>query len=256
MKRYIAYYRVSTTKQEDSGLGLEAQKSAVERFMQYEENRSYKLNNGNIERCALIAEFQEIESGRNDSRPKIHEAIRMCRQIMNKGDEVILLIAKLDRLSRSVHFISTLQNSKIKFVCCDMPDANDLTIGLMAVIAQNEAKLTSERTKSALIEKNKNNPDGFINKKGVYQKCVGNPENFNNEGRIKGGESMKKIAEENPINIMNMNYATMLRSIEMTYEQIANKMNLDGFRTLNGANFTAMQVKRLLDRKKNQIVTE
>lgn len=249
MKKYIAYYRVSTDKQGESGLGLDAQKDTVMRFIENEQNRTYRLNNDNVVRMSLYAEFQEVESGRNDFRPKIHEAIRLCRQLIAKGEDVVLLIAKLDRLSRSIQFIATMQNSNIKFTCCDMPDANDLTIGVMAVFAQNEAKMASIRTKSALESKVRNNPEGWYDKNGELRTKLGNPINFNNDGRKKGGETMKKEAEQNPVNIRAMNYSQTLRNMGMTYAQIANKLNLDGFRTTNGADFMPMQVKRLLDRK-------
>ena len=114
---YISYYRVSTKKQEKSGLGLDAQKTAVQNFLDKE--------------SILIAEYQEAESGKDNERPQLIRAIEHC-----KSTGAVLLIAKLDRLSRNAAFILTLRDSKIEFVCADMPTANSVTIGIMAILAQ------------------------------------------------------------------------------------------------------------------------
>lgn len=125
---YIAYYRVSTAKQGRSGLGLEAQQADVKRFT-----------------TNVIAEYTEVESGGSNTRPKLIEALKHCKQA-----NATLLIAKLDRLSRNVLFIETLKAQGVKFVCCDMPEANEFVIGIMAQLAQYERKLISNRIKSAL----------------------------------------------------------------------------------------------------------
>jgi DNA invertase Pin-like site-specific DNA recombinase len=134
--KYVAYYRVSTARQGRSGLGLEAQREAVRAF----------LKGGDWE---LLEEFTEVEtgSGRNarEKRPVLDEAIRCAKKHKAK-----LLIAKLDRLSRNLHFISSLMEEKVRFVAADMPDANELTIHIMAALAQHERKLISERTRAAL----------------------------------------------------------------------------------------------------------
>lgn len=131
--KHVAYYRVSTGKQGRSGLGLEAQREAV---------RSY-LNGGSWE---LIAEFTEIESGkRHENRPQLREALELC-----KLTGATLIVAKLDRLSRDAAFLLTLQNAGARFVCADMPDANSLTVGIMALVAQQEREAISSRTKAAL----------------------------------------------------------------------------------------------------------
>jgi DNA invertase Pin-like site-specific DNA recombinase len=141
--KYIAYYRVSTQKQGASGLGLEAQKAAVTQY----------LNGGSWE---LVGEFVETETGKGADalakRPQLRAALEACRKSGAR-----LLIAKLDRLARNVHFITGLMEASrgngknaVKFVACDMPDANDLTIHLMAAFAEHEARRISERTKDAL----------------------------------------------------------------------------------------------------------
>lgn len=134
--KFIAYYRVSTQKQGASGLGLDAQREAVSRF----------LNGGDWE---LVAEFQEVETGKGadalGKRPQLKAALAACRK-----EGATLIIAKLDRLARNVHFVSGLMESKVKFVACDMPEANELTIHIMAAFAEHEAKRISQRTKDAL----------------------------------------------------------------------------------------------------------
>jgi DNA invertase Pin-like site-specific DNA recombinase len=130
--RFVAYYRVSTARQGRSGLGLEAQQQAVREH----------LNGGKWE---LVAEFTEIESGKRSDRPKLEEALKSCRL---RGAK--LIIAKLDRLARNVAFISNLMESGVEFEAVDFPQANRLTIHIMAAMAEHEAKMISERTKAAL----------------------------------------------------------------------------------------------------------
>jgi DNA invertase Pin-like site-specific DNA recombinase len=129
---FVAYYRVSTDKQGKSGLGLEAQKSAVEAFL-------------NGDQWKLVRGFTEIESGRNNERPQLAAAVKACRVYGAK-----LVIAKLDRLSRDAHFLLGLEKAGVDFVAADMPSANRLTVGIMALVAEQEAKAISERTKAAL----------------------------------------------------------------------------------------------------------
>jgi DNA invertase Pin-like site-specific DNA recombinase len=131
--RFIAYYRVSTARQGKSGLGLEAQRQAVREH----------LNGGN---WRLVAEVTEIESGKRLDRPKLAEALKMCRLQGAK-----LIIAKLDRLARNVAFISKLMaESNVEFEAVDFPQASRLTLHIMAAIAEHEAKMISDRTRVAL----------------------------------------------------------------------------------------------------------
>lgn len=129
---FIAYYRVSTERQGKSGLGLEAQQSAVHQY----------LNGGTWK---LAAEVVEVESGRKSDRPKLAEALRLCRL-----HGATLIIAKLDRLARNVAFVSSLMESGVEFVAVDFPQANRLTVHILAAVAEHEAKMISERTKAAL----------------------------------------------------------------------------------------------------------
>ena len=130
MCRFIAYYRVSTAAQGRSGLGLESQKAAV---------------HAHIGASELLGEFVEVESGKINTRPKLAEAIAMARRTKST-----LIIAKLDRLARNVAFVANLLESGIEFVASDMPCANKMMLQMMAVFAEAEAKMISERTKLAL----------------------------------------------------------------------------------------------------------
>lgn len=130
--RFVSYLRVSTDRQGRSGLGLEAQRAEVASY----------LNGGS---WSLIAEFVEVESGAKSDRPEIGRALALCR-----AHRAVLLVAKLDRLARDAHFLLGLQKSGIDFVACDMPSANRLTVGIMALLAEEERRLISVRTKAAL----------------------------------------------------------------------------------------------------------
>jgi DNA invertase Pin-like site-specific DNA recombinase len=130
--KFVAYYRVSTARQGRSGLGLDAQQESV---------RAY-LNGGN---WSLVAEYTEVESGKRSDRPELAKALKACRVYGAK-----LVIAKLDRLSRDAHFLLGLEKAGVDFVAADMPDANQLTVHIMAVVAQAERQMISQRTKAAL----------------------------------------------------------------------------------------------------------
>src|SRR5215218_843679 len=131
-RKFVAYYRVSTEKQGRSGLGLEAQQEAV---------RSY-LNGGDWQ---LMAEVVEVESGKKNDRPRLAEALRLCRL-----HGAILVIAKLDRLARNVAFISNLMESGVEFRAVDFPQANRLTVHILAAVAEHEREMIATRTKAAL----------------------------------------------------------------------------------------------------------
>src|SRR5262245_9804572 len=119
-RRYVSYLRVSTDKQGRSGLGLEAQRAAVATY----------LNGGGSE---LVAEYVEVESGKENDRPQLQKALKHCEIV-----GATLIIAKLDRLSRDAHFLLGLQKQGTKFVAADMPEANEMVVGIMALMAQHE----------------------------------------------------------------------------------------------------------------------
>lgn len=128
--KYVAYFRVSTARQGRSGLGLDAQRQAVQ---------------AHIGGARVVGEFTEVESGKHRNRPELAKALRLAKAMGAK-----LIVAKLDRLSRNAAFLLTLRDSGADFVAADMPDANTLTIGILAVVAQAEREAISKRTKEAL----------------------------------------------------------------------------------------------------------
>lgn len=130
--KWISYLRVSTDRQGQSGLGLEAQRTTVADY----------LNGG---RWKLVQEFVEVESGKRSDRAKLAEALQACRVHGAK-----LVIAKLDRLSRDAHFLLGLEKAGVEFICVDDPHMTPLTLGIRAVVAQHERELISKRTKDAL----------------------------------------------------------------------------------------------------------
>jgi len=211
--KYIAYYRVSTEKQGASGLGLGAQRESVINFIKPEN---------------IFQEFTEIESGRKKERPILKQAIESCK-IM----KATLVIAKLDRLARNVNFVSELLDSGIKFICCDMPTANELTIHIYSAIAQDEAKRISQRTKDALAIKK---AQGFK---------LGNPQNLTQDARIKSIETRKIKANSNQ---NNLRAKAFLNALNGTLQDKANILNENGFRTSTNKLFNPMQVKRLMSK--------
>ncbi len=214
----IAYYRVSTTKQGQSGLGLESQQESVS---------SYAAAN-----CLTIQNsFTEVETGTSKrKRTEIYKAIKAA-----KKQKAVLLIAKLDRLARNVHFISGLMESGVKFAAVDMPEVDNLTIHILAAVAEKEAQLISERTKAALKA---------VKARGVK---LGKPENMTHDAQLKGAATMRKQAITSYKSTAFT--ANLLRSQGASYQAIANQLNDNGYTTRTGKPFQAMTVKRILDRQ-------
>lgn len=215
--RFIAYYRVSTDKQGQSGLGLEAQRTAV---LDY-------LNGGN---WTVLAEFTEIESGKHSDRPELAKALAQCRLT-----GAVLVIAKLDRLSRDAHFLLGLQKAEVEFVCADMPDANRLTIGVLAVVAQHEREQISARTKAALAA---------AKARGVRL------------GGWKGGPKVDPaigrqalVAASDAFAARVAPSARELRDAGMSLRQVAAELTARGVQTMRGGAWTAMAVRNVLMRE-------
>jgi DNA invertase Pin-like site-specific DNA recombinase len=218
--RFVSYLRVSTTQQRVSGLGLEAQRASV----------AAHLNGG---RWALLHEVVEVESGKRSDRPKLAEALRLCRQ-----KKATLVIAKLDRLARNVHFISGLMESKVEFVACDMPAANKFVLHVMAAVAEQEAEAISRRTKAALAA---------AKERGTV---LG--------GRRVSAKRFAEIAAEGRDNHKQKaaSFATGVRPViaeveakgAATLRAIADALNAKGIPAPRGGEWSAVQVKRIRDR--------
>ncbi|MCB2380500.1 recombinase family protein [Hymenobacter sp. BT635] len=216
-KKYIPYYRVSTQKQGASGLGLEAQQAAVRTFI--------------TEAGQVVGEFVEVESGKKNQRPQLAAAIAAARQ-----HGAVLLIAKLDRLSRNAGFIFALRDSGVEFVCCDMPDANTLTVGLFAVIAQHERETIAKRTKDALAAKKARGAQ------------LGTPANLTPAAIEKSRQVRQANARDNQQNRQAARLVSLLHAQGHTLQQMADELNEAGYRTRRGKAFFPMSVQRLLKR--------
>jgi DNA invertase Pin-like site-specific DNA recombinase len=213
--RYVAYYRVSTARQGQSGLGLEAQQAAVRGF----------LASG----AEMVASFTEIESGRKNSRPQLQAAITQARQV-----DAVLLVAKLDRLARNVAFLAALMESRVRFQAVDLPTADEFTLHILAAVAQKEATAISTRTREALKAKKSR---GFE---------LGTPANLTDAAREKGLAAVQRNAKDNVSNRQAAQLAELLRATGLSLREIAARLNQSGYRTRRGKQFFAMGVQRLL----------
>ena len=211
---YVAYYRVSTQKQGKSGLGLEAQRRTLQSFLKQGDS--------------LLAEFTEVESGKKAERMELQRAIDAAKQ-----NKATLLIAKLDRLARNVSFIFALRDSGVEFQCCDIPEANTLTIGLFAVLAQHERELISKRTCEALQAKK---AQGFK---------LGSPQGFIGEAQKRGPQARQRRAAEHLTNRQLAELVRLYRTQQHSYQAIAQKLNASGYQTRQGQAFAPMTVWRL-----------
>lgn len=211
----IAYYRVSRQKQATSGLGLEAQQAAVEAFVK-------------AHRLKLAAGYTEVETGTSKRhRPTLAEAIERAKQ-----EKAVLLIAKLDRLARNVHFISGLLESRARFVAVDMPDVDDMTVHILAAVAEKEAKLISSRTKDALAA---------AKARGMK---LGKPENLTMGAQRKGAQANAEAAKQSHKQAAAL--AVALKDQGLSLRQIAERLSNAGHRPRKGGKWQAPQVMRLL----------
>lgn len=214
----ITYIRVSDQKQGRSGLGLDAQLMAVQAFAGRHNLR-------------IVAEYREVETGTNKRhRPELSRALQQARQ-----EGAVLLIAKLDRLARNVHVISGLMESRVPFVAVDMPDVDDLTIHILAAVAEKEAKLISQRTKDALQA---------AKLRGVV---LGRPANLTAEARQKGAWRRHQDAVDAYAQVAG--YIALMRRSGATLRAIAQVLNSEGHRTRQGKLWTAVQVRNVLVRQ-------
>ncbi|WDI40228.1 recombinase family protein [Bremerella sp. P1] len=209
-KPHVAYLRVSTQRQGQSGLGLEAQRAAVASY-------------------SPAAEFIEVESGKKSDRPQLAAAIAECRRT-----GAVLVIAKLDRLARNVAFVANLMEAGVEFVACDMPNANRLTVHIMAAVAEDEAARISQRTKDALAA---------AKARGVR---LGNPDNLTEAARRAGADAMRAKAAKAYSGIL----ATMqaMRAAGDSLQAIADHLTQAGHLTTRGKAWSPTAVARVLAR--------
>lgn len=224
--RMIGYTRVSTQKQGDSGLGLEAQLAAIDLYA--------KANAGDVAHV-----YREIESGTDNKRPELARAVAHAKRIKGR-----LVIAKLDRLARNVHLVSGLMESGIDFIACDNPTANKLTIHILAAVAEDEAERISARTKAAL---------GAAKARGVLLGSA-RPGHWKGreKARLQGAAKAtaaareKRLAEARPIYSTVLPIALRLRSEGESLQAIADHLNEEGHTTVTGSPWGKVQVGRLL----------
>jgi DNA invertase Pin-like site-specific DNA recombinase len=215
---FVSYLRVSTRAQGQSGLGLDAQRKAVTDY----------LNGG---RWSLIDEYVEVESGANDERPELAKALALCRV-----HNATLVIAKLDRLSRDAHFLLGLQKAGVKFVAADMPEANEMIVGIMAVVAQAERKMISARTKAALQA---------AKERGVkLGGDRGNIRAVSAKGRLCALETRRRAARQRAEDLEPIISELRTRGIT-SLGGIAAALNGRGVPAARGGKWTATQVQRL-----------
>lgn len=216
---YVAYYRVSSKRQGTSHLGLDAQKASVLSFIKH---------NGN----SICAEFVEVESGkRDDNRPELQKAI-----VMVKNNKATLIVAKLDRLSRNVSFIANLMESKVPFVCADLPEMNEFTCYIFAALAQQERTMISARTKASLQAAK------------ARGQILGKPENFSSAGRIKGQETNARNARSQQSVRFAWHYIKPLLENGTTLRTIAAMLNEQGYKSRTGKLFYAKSVWNIVHR--------
>lgn len=209
-KKLVGYYRVSTHKQGQSGLGMEAQQEQV---------RRYAESIGGT----LLAEHVEVESGTRSARPILAQALADCRR-----RKAVLIIAKLDRLARNVSFISSLLDSKVEFVCCDVPHADRMLLQMLSVFAEHEARMISERTKAALTA---------AKARGVI---------LGSYGKHLAAEHKAK-ATEFALTMSNM-IADLKAGGRTTLAAMADALNTAGHPTREGGKWTPMTVQRVVKR--------
>jgi len=211
--KFVAYYRVSTKGQKKSGLGLAAQQATVAAYAGQRKAR-------------IVAEYTETESGRKSSRPILAAAIAECRRT-----GATLLIAKLDRLARSVHFIFGLMESGIPFVACDMPNASPLELHIHASFAEEEARRIRARTRDALAA---------LKRRGVK---LGNPDSAE-VASANGHRVQSKLASTYAATILPT--ADKLRKRGFTLQQVADHLTARGLLTRRCKAWTPTAVARLL----------
>lgn len=220
--KFVAYLRVSTAKQGRSGLGLEAQREAVRQFVA---GRGGKI---------IAPEFVEVETGKRDDRPELDKALKRSRLT-----GATLVVAKLDRLSRNAAFLMTLRDSGVNFVAADLPEANTMTVGIMAVVAQHEREAISHRTKAALAAAKARGRT-----LGGFRAGAPNIARYQRQGVEAARQRALQAAEERRETIE----ALQQEKKKLSLNAIAARLNDDNVQTRRGGKWTATAVKRTIAR--------
>jgi DNA invertase Pin-like site-specific DNA recombinase len=224
VRKVIAYYRVSTKQQGESGLGLEAQVSAC---------NQYRAGQG----VELVRAYQEVESGKRSDRPELAKALAHAKRA-----GATLVIAKLDRLARNVLFTARLMESGVDFIACDNPHANKLTIHILAAVAEDEARRISQRTKDALA--------AYKARGGKLGAAREGAKRLTPELGAKGCRASAKVRREKAAEAYSdlAPIVRQLRAEGLSLRAIADRLTEDGHATRRGRPWNAMQVHRLLSR--------
>jgi DNA invertase Pin-like site-specific DNA recombinase len=225
--KLVAYLRVSTKGQGESGLGLEGQQIAIGRH-------------ADSTGCTVIATYTEVESGTKSARPELARAMAHA-----KRSGATLVIARLDRLSRNLHFLSGLMETKVDFVACDMPSANRLTLHIMAAVAEDYAKQISDKTKMGLeaAKARGTTLGGYRESAAAKLTPEVRAKAAKNAGKAHRAEAVDAYADLLPV-------MTDLQKQGLSLAQIADRLNGDGHTTRTGTVWSKVQVKRVLDRAK------
>lgn len=224
VSRYVSYIRVSTDRQGISGLGLDAQRKSIAEYLARQA--------GALE---PVAEFVEVESGKSAAnRPELLKAIKRCRL-----QGATLLVAKLDRLSRDLWFITTIQKFGVKFICADNPEINDLTLHILGAMAQHERQLISDRTRAALIS---------AKARGVK---LGNPNLLavRNTDTSAAREAAKKKADQFAREVLPLLESAIASGVK-SLSALARLLNEQGIETQRKSKWTPMGVKRVFARER------
>ena len=219
----IAYLRVSTQSQGQSGLGLEAQQTSIGAWV-------------TSNQAQLLATYTEVESGKRSDRPQLIKALAHARR-----SKATLVVAKLDRLARNVAFLSKLIEGDVPFIACDNPHANRLTLHILASVAEAEAEMISARTKAALQAYKARG--GVLG--GLRPECAGNlNEAAREKGRAAGRLANRRLASESYRDLLPL--ILELRHQGRTLWQIAHELTRQGHTTRRGRPWNSVQVMRVL----------
>lgn len=220
--KLVTYIRVSTQRQGRSGLGLSAQENAVREFAAQHDAK-------------IVGNFTEVESGRDDDRPELAKAIAFA-----KRQRAVLVVAKLDRLARSVRFVSALMESGVEFAAADMPAANQLTLHITSAVAEDEAHRISERTKTAL--------KAYKRRGGRLGASRPECRNLTAAGRRRGAKRAAEVNRANAVAAYADLAPTMreLRDQGLSLRGIADRLNVEGHTTRRGLPWNQVQVSRVL----------